>query len=111
MRQPIFRSRDQTNALVPKGIIAVDLFGLPADYDNLNAIAGQHGLFVLEDAAQSFGAEYKGKKTCNLTEIGCTSFFPAKPLGCYGDGGMCFTDNEDLYETIHVTAGPRQRHP
>ncbi len=87
-------------ALVPKGIIAVDLFGLPADYDNLNAIAGQHGLFVLEDAAQSFGAEYKGKKACNLTEIGCTSFFPAKPLGCYGDGGMCFTDNENLYETI-----------
>ena len=87
-------------ALVPKGIIAVDLFGLPADYDNLNAIAGQHGLFVLEDAAQSFGAEYKGKRACNLTEIGCTSFFPAKPLGCYGDGGMCFTDNENLYETI-----------
>jgi UDP-2-acetamido-2-deoxy-ribo-hexuluronate aminotransferase len=87
-------------ALVPKGIIAVDLFGLPADYDNLNAIAGQHGLFVLEDAAQSFGAEYKGKKACNLTEIGCTSFFPAKPLGCYGDGGMCFTDNENLYETV-----------
>jgi dTDP-4-amino-4,6-dideoxygalactose transaminase len=87
-------------ALVPKGIIAVDLFGLPADYDNLNAIAGQQGLFVLEDAAQSFGAEFKGKKACNLTEIGCTSFFPAKPLGCYGDGGMCFTDNENLFETI-----------
>ncbi len=87
-------------ALVPKGIIAVDLFGLPADYDNLNAIAGQHGLFVLEDAAQSFGAEYKGKRACNLTAIGCTSFFPAKPLGCYGDGGMCFTDNENLYETV-----------
>jgi dTDP-4-amino-4,6-dideoxygalactose transaminase len=78
----------------------VDLFGLPADYDNLNAIAGQHGLFVLEDAAQSFGAEYKGKRACNLTEIGCTSFFPAKPLGCYGDGGMCFTDNENVYETV-----------
>ena len=87
-------------SLVPRGIIAVDLFGLPADYDNLNAIAGQHGLFVLEDAAQSFGAGYKGKKACNLTQIGCTSFFPAKPLGCYGDGGMCFTDNENLYETI-----------
>ena len=87
-------------SLVPRGIIAVDLFGLPADYDSLNAIAGQHGLFVLEDAAQSFGAGYKGKKACNLTQIGCTSFFPAKPLGCYGDGGMCFTDNENLYETI-----------
>ena len=86
--------------LVPRGIIAVDLFGLPADYDNLNAVAGRHGLFVLEDAAQSFGAEYKGKKACNLAQIGGTSFFPAKPLGCYGDGGMCFTDDDDLYEIM-----------
>ena len=86
--------------LVPKGIIAVDLFGLPADYDNLNATATQHGLFVLEDAAQSFGAEYKGKKACSLARIGCTSFFPAKPLGCYGDGGMCFTDDENLHEIL-----------
>jgi dTDP-4-amino-4,6-dideoxygalactose transaminase len=86
--------------LVPRGLIAVDLFGLPADYDNLNAIAGQHGLFVLEDAAQSFGAEYKGKRACSLAQVGCTSFFPAKPLGCYGDGGMCFTDNEDLREIM-----------
>ena len=86
--------------LVPRGIIAVDLFGLPADYDNLNAIAGRHGLFVLEDAAQSFGAEYKGKKACNLAQIGGTSFFPAKPLGCYGDGGMCFSDDDNLYEIM-----------
>jgi dTDP-4-amino-4,6-dideoxygalactose transaminase len=86
--------------LVPRGIIAVDLFGLPADYDSLNLIGGQHGLFILEDAAQSFGAEYKGGKAGGLAEIGCTSFFPAKPLGCYGDGGMCFTDNENLYEII-----------
>jgi UDP-2-acetamido-2-deoxy-ribo-hexuluronate aminotransferase len=86
--------------LVPRGIIAVDLFGLPADYDRINAIAQHHGLFVLEDAAQSFGAEYKGGKAGGLAEIGCTSFFPAKPLGCYGDGGMCFTDNENLYEII-----------
>jgi UDP-2-acetamido-2-deoxy-ribo-hexuluronate aminotransferase len=86
--------------LVPRGIIAVDLFGQPADYENINAIAGQHGLFVLEDAAQSFGAEYKGAKACGMAEIGCTSFFPAKPLGCYGDGGMCFTDNENFYEII-----------
>ena len=86
--------------LVPRGIIAVDLFGLPADYDNLNAVAGRHGLFVLEDAAQSFGAEYKGKKACNLAQIGGTSFFPAKPLGCYGDGGMCFTDDDNLYEIM-----------
>ena len=87
-------------ALVPRGIIAVDLFGLPAGYDNLNAIAGRHGLFVLEDAAQSFGAEYKGKKACNLAQIGGTSFFPAKPLGCYGDGGMCFSDDDNLYEIM-----------
>jgi len=86
--------------LVPKGIIAVDLFGQPADYDNLNAIARRHGLFVLEDAAQSFGAEYKGSKACSLAQIGCTSFFPAKPLGCYGDGGMCFTDDDNLHEIM-----------
>jgi len=86
--------------LVPRGVIAVDLFGLPLDYETLNAVAAQHDLFVIEDAAQSFGAEYKGKKACSLTEIGCTSFFPAKPLGCYGDGGMCFTDNENLYEIV-----------
>jgi dTDP-4-amino-4,6-dideoxygalactose transaminase len=78
----------------------VDLFGLPLDYDNLNPIAEKHDLFVLEDAAQSFGAEYKGKKACNLAQVGCTSFFPAKPLGCYGDGGMCFTDSENLHEIM-----------
>ncbi len=82
--------------LRPRGIIPVDLFGLPADYDAINAVAKEHGLFVIEDAAQSFGAEYKGKKACALAEIACTSFFPAKPLGCYGDGGMCFTDNDEL---------------
>lgn len=86
----------QSSALSPKGIIPVDLFGLPADYDAINAIAKNHGLFVIEDAAQSFGAEYKGKKACSLADIACTSFFPAKPLGCYGDGGMCFTDNDEL---------------
>ncbi len=83
-----------------RGIIAVDLFGLPADYEMINRIAKDHGLFVIEDAAQSFGAEYLGKKACSLAEIGCTSFFPAKPLGCYGDGGMCFTDNGGLAEII-----------
>lgn len=95
---PVPRS---AGSLIPKGIIAVDLFGLPADYDNINAIASRHNLFVLEDAAQSFGAENNGKKACSLTELGCTSFFPAKPLGCYGDGGMCFTDNENLYEILN----------
>jgi UDP-2-acetamido-2-deoxy-ribo-hexuluronate aminotransferase len=80
--------------LRPKGVIPVDLFGLPADYDGISAVAKKHDLFVIEDAAQSFGAEYNGKKSCSLAEIGCTSFFPAKPLGCYGDGGMCFTDDD-----------------
>ena len=83
-----------SQSITPKGVIAVDLFGLPADYDRINAIAECHNLFVIEDAAQSFGAEYKGKNACSLASIGCTSFFPAKPLGCYGDGGMCFTDEK-----------------
>jgi dTDP-4-amino-4,6-dideoxygalactose transaminase len=79
-----------------RGIIAADLFGLPADYGRINAIAARHGLFVIQDAAQSFGSEHDGVKACAMAEIGCTSFFPAKPLGGYGDGGMCFTENEDL---------------
>jgi len=82
--------------LRPRGIIPVDLFGLPADYDAIEKIARDHGLFVIEDAAQAFGGEYKGKKACSFGNIGCTSFFPAKPLGCYGDGGMCFTNDDDL---------------
>jgi len=86
--------------LRPRCIIAVDLFGLPADYDRINSIAMAHDLFVIEDAAQSFGADYKGKKACSLTEIACTSFFPAKPLGCYGDGGMCFTNNYNIAKTL-----------
>ncbi len=85
-----------SSKMKPKGIIAVDLFGLPADYDKIRSIAKRHSLFVIEDAAQSFGGEYKNQKACSLAEIGCTSFFPAKPLGGYGDGGMCFTDNDDL---------------
>ncbi|MCD6305217.1 MAG: DegT/DnrJ/EryC1/StrS family aminotransferase [Deltaproteobacteria bacterium] len=88
------------SALSPKGIITVDLFGLPADYDSINAIAREYGLFVIEDAAQSFGAEYHGKKAGTLADIGCTSFFPAKPLGCYGDGGAVFTDDDDLAEKM-----------
>lgn len=82
--------------LSARGIVSVDLFGLPADYDAINALARAHGLFVIEDAAQSFGAAYKGNKACALGDVGCTSFFPAKPLGCYGDGGMCFTDNDEI---------------
>ncbi len=79
-----------------RGIIAVDLFGQCADYDEINALAQRNNLFVIEDAAQSFGAEYKGRMACSLTEVACTSFFPAKPFGCYGDGGMVFTNNENL---------------
>ncbi|OPY16646.1 MAG: UDP-2-acetamido-2-deoxy-3-oxo-D-glucuronate aminotransferase [Syntrophus sp. PtaB.Bin075] len=95
----------QSAALTPKGIIPVDLFGLPADYDRISAIAREHGLFVIEDAAQSFGAEYQGKKAGALADIACTSFFPAKPLGGYGDGGMCFTDDDtlaDLMRSIRI---------
>ena len=90
----------QHSPLVPKGIITVDLFGLPADYNEIHSIAKKHGLFVIEDAAQSFGAQYHGKKAGALTEAACTSFFPAKPLGCYGDGGAVFTDNDELAEKM-----------
>ncbi len=83
-----------------RGIIAVDLFGQCADYDEIHTIAKKYNFFVIEDAAQSFGAEYKGKKACSLTEISCTSFFPAKPLGCFGDGGMIFTDDDEKAEII-----------
>ena len=82
--------------LTPRGVIAVDLFGLPADYERIDAVARKHDLFVIEDAAQSFGAEMNGKKACSFGNIACTSFFPAKPLGCYGDGGMCFTNDDEL---------------
>jgi len=86
--------------LTTRGIIPVDLFGLPADYDAVSSIAKEHGLFVIEDAAQSFGAKHKDKMACSFGDIGCTSFFPAKPLGCYGDGGMCFTNDDRLAEVM-----------
>jgi UDP-2-acetamido-2-deoxy-ribo-hexuluronate aminotransferase len=80
-----------------KGIMPVSLYGQPADMDEINAIAARHGnIPVIEDAAQSFGATYTGKKSCGLSTIGCTSFFPSKPLGCYGDGGAIFTNDEDV---------------
>lgn len=87
--------------LSPKGAIAVDLFGLPANYNEINSIAEKYGMFVIEDAAQSFGGEYNSRKCGGLADIGCTSFFPAKPLGCYGDGGMCFTARDDLAEKLN----------
>jgi len=83
-----------------KGIIAVDLFGQCADHDSINAIAQKNNLFVIEDAAQSFGATYKKRPAGSLAKIGCTSFFPAKPFGCYGDGGMLFTNDAELAATI-----------
>lgn len=83
-----------------KAIMPVSLYGQPADMDEINEIANRHKLIVIEDAAQSFGSEYKGKKSCNLSTIGCTSFFPSKPLGCYGDGGAIFTNDPDLAKVM-----------
>lgn len=85
-------------AITPKtkAIIPVSLYGQCADFDAINAIAKKHGIPVIEDAAQSFGATYKGKQSCNLSTVACTSFFPSKPLGCYGDGGAIFTNDDEL---------------
>ena len=83
-----------------KAIMPVSLYGQMCDMDEINRIANTHGLAVIEDAAQSFGALYKGKRSCNSSTIGCTSFFPAKPLGCFGDGGAIFAQNEDHYEKM-----------
>jgi dTDP-4-amino-4,6-dideoxygalactose transaminase len=86
--------------LNPKAILPVDLFGLPADHDSVAEVAEDAGLFILDDAAQGFGATYKGKKLGTFGLATATSFFPAKPLGCYGDGGAVFTDDDMLAETI-----------
>ena len=83
-----------------RAIMPVSLFGQPSDMDALNAIAARHGLAVIEDAAQSFGAVYRGRRSCNLSTIGCTSFFPSKPLGCYGDGGALFTNDDVLAQAM-----------
>lgn len=81
--------------LIPKVIITVDLFGLPADYPAIRRIADNYGLLILEDGAQGFGGSLNGKRNCSFGDISTTSFFPSKPLGCYGDGGACFTDREE----------------
>lgn len=93
-------------AITPKtkAIIPVSLYGQCADFDAINAIARKHNLAVIEDGAQSFGATYKGQKSCNLSTIGCTSFFPSKPLGCYGDGGAVFTNDDELAKVIRQIA-------
>jgi UDP-2-acetamido-2-deoxy-ribo-hexuluronate aminotransferase len=89
-------------AITPRtrAIMPVSLYGQPADMDEINAIALRHGLTVIEDAAQSFGATYHGRQSCNLSGIGCTSFFPSKPLGCYGDGGALFANDDELAKAI-----------
>lgn len=87
--------------LTPRGIMTVDLFGLPSDYARIEAIAQEYGLFLLTDDAQGFGGTFQGKQSCAFGDVSATSFFPAKPLGCYGDGGAIFTDDEDLYQLMH----------
>jgi UDP-2-acetamido-2-deoxy-ribo-hexuluronate aminotransferase len=87
-----------------KAIIPVSLYGQCADFDRINSIASKYGIPVIEDAAQSFGASYKGRKSCNLSTVACTSFFPSKPLGCYGDGGAIFTNSTELAIIIRQIA-------
>lgn len=96
---------EEEGKLTPKVVVAVDLFGLPADFYNLRHLADKYGLYILEDGAQGFGGEINGKKACSFGDISTTSFFPAKPLGCYGDGGAVFTNNDDialLIESIKI---------
>jgi UDP-2-acetamido-2-deoxy-ribo-hexuluronate aminotransferase len=85
-----------------KAIMPVSLYGQTSNMDKINEIASKHNLPVIEDGCQSFGAEYKGKKSCNLSTIGCTSFFPSKPLGCYGDGGALFCNDDELAKKIRT---------
>lgn len=86
--------------LKPKAVVAVDILGNPCDFDEISAICDKYNLILIEDAAQSFGASYKGKKCCAFGEIATTSFFPAKPLGCYGDGGAIFVDDDEIAAKI-----------
>jgi UDP-2-acetamido-2-deoxy-ribo-hexuluronate aminotransferase len=101
-------------AITPRtrAIMPVSLYGQPAAMDEINSIAGRHGLPVIEDAAQSFGASYRGRASCGLSTIGCTSFFPSKPLGAYGDGGACFTNDDDFALAMHQLRnhGQQQRY-
>jgi UDP-2-acetamido-2-deoxy-ribo-hexuluronate aminotransferase len=96
-----------------KAIMPVSLFGQMPDFSAINTIATQHGIAVLEDAAQSFGASQHGRKSCAVSTVGSTSFFPAKPLGCYGDGGALFTDNDELagkLKAIRTHGGTKRHH-
>lgn len=94
------RKVNEEGKLIPKAIIAVDLFGQPADYDEIVKIAEKYNLLLVEDAAQGFGGNIRGKMACSFGDISCTSFFPAKPLGCYGDGGALFTDDAEWAELL-----------
>lgn len=102
------------DAITPrtKAIMPVSLYGQVADMGTINGIAAKHGLAVIEDAAQSFGATYRANKSCNLSTFGCTSFFPSKPLGCYGDGGAIFTSDDRLAQACREirTHGQSQRY-
>ncbi len=90
----------QNTDLKPRVIVAVDLFGQPADYEQIKQIADRYDLFILEDAAQGFGGKIGERKACSFGDIATTSFFPAKPLGCYGDGGALFTDNDEWAQLL-----------
>jgi UDP-2-acetamido-2-deoxy-ribo-hexuluronate aminotransferase len=83
-----------------KAVMPVSLYGQCAEMDEINKVAVRHGLVVVEDGAQSFGATYKGSKSCSVSTVGCTSFFPTKPLGCYGDGGACFTNDANIAKRL-----------
>ena len=91
--------------------MTVDLFGLPADYEAIDPVAERLGLYVIDDAAQAFGADAKGRKIGTLAPVTTTSFFPAKPLGCYGDGGAMFTDDDELADLIRSPCAITGRAP
>lgn len=99
LKEAILKVKKETK-LTPKAVIPVDLFGLPADFINIKTIAKEHNLYIIEDAAQGFGGSIDGKMAGSFGDIATTSFFPAKPLGCYGDGGAIFTDNETYYNLL-----------
>lgn len=99
LKQAVERITKETE-LIPRVIVAVNLFGLPADFDGIRDVAGKYGLKILEDAAQGFGGSIRGKYACSFGDIATTSFFPAKPLGCYGDGGAIFTDDDEIAEQL-----------
>ena len=103
LEQAVLTVRNE-GKLTPRAVVAVDLFGLPADYEKIRAVCDKYGLLLLEDGAQGFGGRYKGKTACSFGDISTTSFFPAKPLGCYGDGGAVFTDNDEWADLIRSYA-------